>query len=456
MFQSGNIVGKVLAEDGTPVPDVRVSIMEFESRDVNQSSFGCNTDSEGKFEFLNVKAPAKYGFYLFGNQLGYSLPSSYSDEGFIAEVKPEQTVECNLIVQRVGTFAIKAQDNNKKPVLDFEITPATKRKDGGSHSSFKRNVTLSDNEWYYLNSMICGDGLFSCTASENKNGLNVVTNNIPFSGGITNYITLIFSQTEPNLSGYVFRPDGSPPKNAHITIMIPSKNIFIHVNADNTGYFDVFAPEINEGEMMIVTASTPFGNVALETNLVSGSQNVKLILQEPNLIIGKVFLENLDTPAETFEVSIFHNNRSFNSADGSFVYELRKTSSQKGEMKITATGYLPAFVKFDSSKNSVCEVGNIVLKSGSPATIKGKIVDQNGAPQHTGVKLKYKKSGKIFKTYTKRKEGSFEFKDMLPGEATIFSKLKSGGSVSYNLRIEEGKNLELHDLVLTSTNSVIQ
>lgn len=466
--EAGNIVGKITTEDGTPVPRARLSISKFrESGHKNKrkvsgisrnyfNSYGCNADSEGNYEFLNVIAPAKYGFHFFGGDSGYSLPSSYSEDGFTAEVEPGETTECNLIVQRTPTLALKAQDDKGNPITKYSFTPKVKIKGGGGYSHYEINVSVSKDEWYYANSMACGDGFFSCTAKEKEGGLfsffksekkgmlTAVTNDIPFFGGITNYITLIFSGNEPTLTGYVLKPDGSPAKRARV---YAGRNI--NVNTDNSGYFEIYNQKTKKGDKMRVSVGTFGGNLSLETNLLSDSKNVELILQKPYQIKGKVFLENLDTPAKNFTVAcFFFKNQSYSSTDGSFVLEIKRSWPKKETISISANSYLPEFADFDFTKGSVCDVGNIILKPGEPANIKGRIINQNGEPVRARAVLKYKKSGRSFFDFSDKEDGIYGFEGVPPGEATVSVTSKKQGSASHVFKIEEGDDLELPDLIL--------
>jgi len=473
--QAGNIIGKITTEDGTPVPRAHISISKIHETGYKRArkvsgltgndfnSYGTSTDTEGNFEFLNVIAPAKYGFHFHSNNNGYALPSSRSDKGIVAEVEPGKTVECDLIVQSTATLALKAKDNKGNPILKYGFTPKVKIKGGSGYSHFEINVNVSKDEWYYAKSMACGDGFFSCVAKEKEGGflsvfkskkkelLMAVTNNIPFTGGVTNYITLIFSGNEPNLSGYVLKPDGSPAENAHINVR--GKGNYISVSTDNSGYFEVFAEKIKKGETTRISAGIMVENLSLETNLVSGSKNVELILLRPYQITGKVFLENLDTPAKVFSVACsFFKNQTYNSSDGSFVFELESFWNKKDSISVSAEEYLPGFADFDFTKNSFCDVGNIILKPGEPANVKGRILNQNWEPLRMRAVLKYTKNGRSFFDFSDKEDGIYGFEGLPPGQATVSVSSKSKGSASHNFVINEGDDLELPDLILKQTD----
>ena len=382
LSQGGNVKGTVMTKSGTTIPGetVRMEIIEkgepgktkkvYYSSD-NHVSYQAITDSDGNFEFQNVVAPAKYGFDIYGiHNSGYSLPSyrAANGPGFTVEVEPDKTSKCDLIVQKPGTVALKGQDENGNPILKYEFNYRLRY---GTYSSEHQQVNVLENEWHYLDLLSVGKQLFSCNAKEssgNKNPLIVATNNIAVYDGETNYIILIFSQSKPNLTGHLFAPDGSVAKDIRVRAWVSGKGGPIAEKVNNEGYFELQGLDLKEGEMMNVEANSWKDKSHVYTNLPSGAKDVKLQLKLPFKIVGRVFLDNLDTPAKNFTIGQKYNKQSYNTDDGSFVFIMqrrRKGNGNQGSIKVSIDNYLPLDVEYKFTTNSVCDVGNIILKSGN-------------------------------------------------------------------------------------------
>ena len=196
---AGAIKGKVLTQDGKHLvgAGIMISKKPLKKRDRNkkfeQAYYRTSTDKDGNYEFKNVIAPAKYGFEYVNDQSGsYSIPDYLSERGYTVEVEPNKTSECDLIVDEKAVLALKAVDNEGNPVTKFSFSHSiTTDKKHTRSTSFRNQVDVFEDEWFYFN---CGsDGTFNCKALAEEAGLSLSTNDIPFQGGKTNYITLIFA-----------------------------------------------------------------------------------------------------------------------------------------------------------------------------------------------------------------------------------------------------------------------
>ncbi|RLD11190.1 MAG: hypothetical protein DRI44_04245, partial [Chlamydiae bacterium] len=193
--QAGTIKGKVLTQDGIPLTGGTLLIYKIasEKRDKNkpfeQVNYKTLIDETGNYEFIDVIAPAKYGFELIDNSGSYYLPVYYSEQGYTVEVEPNQTTEYNLIVRENAVLALNAVDNEGNPVTKFSFTHSITTDDKYTRStSFNAQVDILDDEWFFMN---CdSEGGFNCKAIAEESGLSLSTNDIPLYGGKTNYITL--------------------------------------------------------------------------------------------------------------------------------------------------------------------------------------------------------------------------------------------------------------------------
>jgi hypothetical protein len=465
LSQCGNVKGKVITKSGKPITHetVRMRIIEKgnpgTTKKINISSdervsYRTKTDENGNYEFLNVVAPAKYGFEIDGHISGYKLPSYYTDKGFTVEVEVGKTAECDLIGIQNATIAVKGQDLNGKSVLKYDLSYKIQN---GSYHVNPRHVDVSADEWFYFDLLSVGKNVFSCSAKENSKSINslvALTNNIPVYDSTTNYITLIFSKLEPDLTGFLFNPDGSPAKFARIRIWKSGKG-YANTSIDNSGYFELYGLKVKKGEMMNVEANSFSTKMHIYTNLPSGSKNVKLRLNLPYTVTGKVFLDNLDTPAENFVVSLGYEKQSYHSQDGSFVFAIKQTRNniKKGSVTISVENYLPGFGNYNFTDKNTCDVGNIILKSGETAKIHGRVVNQNDKPIDIRVGLWCSAAEKSFTAFSSSKDGSYAFDGVPPGMAKVSVQSRLGFKDSHEFEVKEGEDLELPDLVINYTNS---
>jgi len=265
---------------------------------------------------------------------------------------------------------------------------------------------------------------------------------------------LIFSKLEPDLTGFLFNPDGSPAKFARIRIWKSGKG-YANTSIDNSGYFELYGLKVKKGEMMNVEANSFSTKMHIYTNLPSGSKNVKLRLNLPYTVTGKVFLNNLDTPAENFIVSLGYEKQSYHSQDGSFVFAIKQTRNniKKDSVTISVENYLPGFGNYNFTDKNTCDVGNIILKSGETAKIHGRVVNQNDKPLNLMVALIYNDKSKYFTVMSNEKTGEYNFDKLLPGKGKVAAMSKLGFRAALDFEVEEGEDLELPDLVLNYTNA---
>ncbi len=468
--QAGNIIGKVMTENGLPLAEAYVSINGTGNNQGYVKSilatseneyfyYRTRTDSDGNYSFENIIAPAKYNFDCYVRSNDFVINNANSDDRYSVELEPERTLELDIIMKKVSNsiLAIKGIDNQDKPVLKYNFKHKISVKDDhGFRAYSKINVDVSEDEWFYFVIERYSKGFFGCTAFNSEKKLAVTTNNIPFSANITNYITLVFSTDENilNLTGFLLKPDGSPAINCNVRAWNA-----VHDRTDEKGYFELKGMiDLKKGDNMSISASSWSDKFFLSTNLPSGAKNVRLKFFPPCRVSGKVFLGNLETPAKRFVVSQSYNKQSYNSEDGSFVFTMKKPTERwlnYGQVTISVDGYLPGFGKYNFTKLSSCDVGNIILRTGETANIKGRVITQNDEPVNVQVRLWNKADQTSFQMLSSIKDGSYCFEGIPPGEWTVLARSRLGFKDSHEFNIEEGEELELPDLIINFTNSAL-
>ena len=259
------------------------------------------------------------------------------------------------------------------------------------------------------------------------------------------------------LSGKVLKPDGTPANLCDIYTATRSGN-YNEALTDSNGSFKLRGKKIKAGENLTVRVRSYIDKLNVKTNLPAGAKDVIIKLPPSFKIIGKVFLNDLDTSAKNFIISEKRNKQTYNSNDGSFEFLIeRMVYNNRGAKIITisADNYLPIFVKYDFSKKSVYDAGDIILQSGKTAKIYGRVVNQNGKPLDLTVALKYWDLQKTFSTRTDAEDGTYAFEEIPPGKARVATRSRLGYKALYDLEVKEGDDLELPDLVLNYTNATV-
>jgi len=390
-------MGKITDKNGNPIsgmiveadndnylPVVKI-VSQVNASDNQLRYSSCPSDIDGVYAISNVAAPMKYGIKIsnFSNFQRYST----SRDAFSVKVEPGETAICDLIVQQPAIIAVKVRDKNNNPVLNYSIDYEL-HIDSWSRSG-NDEINFSEDKWKVLDSSGSGAGEFSCSVFNEEKMLGVRTNNIPFAACGTNYITLLLSKIEPNISGYLTKADGNPVSNGSIGAW-PEKSRMrgpdIQVKVDSSGFFRIMGLDVKKGEMLKVAAWDYEDSSTLHTNIPAGSQNVEFRFTKPKEITGCVFFDDLNSPASNFFVecsSIFGGVHSFSPTDGTFSFKLKSTSSDPkylGTITVSAENYLPEKKKFDLTNKSVFDVGNIILKYGKTANVQGKLLNQYGKP----------------------------------------------------------------------------
>ncbi len=290
--RGGHITGKVMTAEGNSLS----GIVMYASGRFDSAYKSLPTDANGIYIISNVYAPKKYEFWINDTNEVYSLPHCYRDKNHLLTVEQNETSEYNLIAEKSGVLAIKVYDIYGIPILNYEINGEIEINKGFA-ISIRQKIDFSENKWFCFqpHSFYAGNGTFSCKIdSKLKAGswLGINTNNIPFLGNITNYITLYLSDFEPNLTGYVFKPDGSPAAKTIISVWSPTFMEMGKFLVDNQGYFEVKWINTKKDELLIVDAKSHNDPFILRTNLVSRSKNVELKLFEPCSVKGHVINQN--------------------------------------------------------------------------------------------------------------------------------------------------------------------
>ncbi len=406
------------------------------------------TTSSGKFIISNVAAPEVYCFKI--NSEDYFIPLSLHAETKSMKVNKGAVAEIELIVWPKSKVFLKICDEKKQPILNYKLDVMVEDERGSD--SYSKQVSLSSDNWYCVTiPYVDNNGKLSLTAITDDEKI-AATNEVILVAGETNFITMVLS-SESQINGFVYYPDDSPAIDAWVSANIVSNESYKDVHTDYLGYFEIAGLTAKSNDMIEVRVGDKPGNYEAETNLPLGAQNVEIYLSPRPKIFGRVSLDYSDNPATNFTVSIGGwNTRAFHNKEGEFSITLSSDRLGTNFIYITSAGYAPQKVYFNFMKNKACNLGEIIL-AGKPATITGRVTDQNGKPIWAHVYLLQKDSGEL--NVRTDSEGKYTFTD-LPIEPvkirahTFYETVKSGV-----IHPSPNKITEVPDLVVYNTNAAI-
>ena len=407
------------------------------------------TSLNGEFIISNVASPATYNLDIISDE--YFLPYSLHGETKTTKVNDREFAYTELTVFPKGKVFLKVCSENNVPVLKYKLEIITE--DEWCSELLVRKVALLSNDWYNVKTGLNQyDTKLSLTAITDDEKI-AATNGVLLVSGETNFITMVLS-SKSQISGFVYYPDDSPAIDAWISANVAGNDSYQNAHTDYLGYFEIAGLTAKSNDIIEVRASDKSRNYEAETNLLFGTQDAEIYLSPLPKIFGNVSLDYSDNPATNFTISIcnwktvaFHNNEgkfSINMSSGSrlgtnFIY-------------IASAGYAPQKVYFDFIKNKACNLGEIIL-SGKPATITGRVTDQNGKPIRAHVYLLQKDSDEL--NVRTDSEGKYIFIDLPIEPVRIRAHAFYNSAKSGIIHPSPNGITEVPDIVIFNTNAAV-
>ena len=183
----------------------------------------------------------------------------------------------------------------------------------------------------------------------------------------------------------------------------------------------------------------------------AGDNNFEWILPELKLITGRVCIENSATPATNFAVSVIkpYDKKYFHSNDGTFSIQVNpRFTRRKFKVYVFAADYAYKTIEINMQELNSYELGDVILMN-KPATVIGKVVDQQSNPVNSKVILEnINNSESSMRAMTDSSDGSFEFTDVPPGRYIITASSQSNNVESETFELHSDEYYILPDLIL--------
>ena len=469
--ETGILTGTITTEAGEPISKVRVSISpeynhssrssraSFSSRNSRREDISAYrvqsnpTDINGIYIISNAAAPQVYTISTWGNK-EYFLPQNDNRK---VKIQPGKTTVYDLTMVPKPVVMVKLKDKKGNPVLKYSLKIKTTYKNGSSRGT--RNVNLSDeNEWYRAELWSRKENMKLSLIAETDDGEIAVQNNIPIKRGEEyKFILTLSNSVQPDVAGFIYNSDMTPYIDGYIWGHANGK--FGNDSCDYLGFFEITGMNVEKGTKIKLTASG--NNISFITNVLAGDDNIEWILPEPNKIIGRVYVENINTPVTNFALSIrsTYNKKSFYSENGSFslpVHNFHLKQFDKIKLYVFVPGYAPEIREIEFGNNKTFDVGDIIVMN-KPAEIIGRVIDHEDNPVSANISLTITKNSyrnnNVLNCRTDE-NGLFKFTDLPPDtyQVSAYTRLKSVSSEKFELR--SGETYTLPDLIIVETNAV--
>ncbi len=455
----GIITGKITDKNGNPIQGIKAqfkSIFYNKYKDNKEAYCARNqypSNEEGIYVISNAAAPDVYHLFQ-ANGNGCSFLANGSS-GRSIKVNPNQTTVFNFKMPTPPKVKVKFIDENGNAILKYKMD--FRLNSLGRQGYGTKDVDLSDaSEWYNL-SLWNGMGKMELSLVAKTDDEQVgTTNNIKVISDEEYKIVLkVNSNKKADVSGFVYDNDMKPIVDQKIHAGTKSQNS--NSKTDYLGFFEILGMNCKKGTPIKLSLSEK--QVTYRTNVLAGSEGIEWILPKPKYITGSVFIENLDTPAANFAISVSsqYNKRYFHTENGSFSLPINiKHPDSKRNIKINifVDGYVPESREVNISDINTFDLGDIILMN-KTATIIGKVVDEEYNPVKSRVSLvNINNDENSLSAGTDERDGSFEFTDVPPGEyqITAYTRFNRVKSETFELRSDE--TYTLPDLIFAETNLV--
>lgn len=261
-------------------------------------------------------------------------------------------------------------------------------------------------------------------------GQAIHTNNVPWTVGATNCVTLTLLRNPCVVAGTLQDDEDKPLAGAEVGAYLPDCSWWTGISGttDASGAFCLRGLAVtNSALVRIAVKGQPD---FLSTNVTVGPQPLSLRFPRQDMLTGRVLCASPDVPARRYRITMHRWYRSphvedISGEDGAFSIPLGEhhvLPHPRGTLVITARGYEPAVAYYATGGKETHDVGDIVLKPGAPAGLRGRVVDQDGNPLDAGIRLVFDRADTNYPcpfTFRCRTNGVFGSGLVPPGGAEV-------------------------------------
>ena len=450
--ETGFITGQITDENDEPVPGIYCLFVpdnhyknwketwSYAVKNENPS------DELGYYAISNVASPETFTLFKADGNDDYFLFAESSDKKI--KVEPDRETTFNFKMLHNPKIKIKLLDENEIEILKYKLGIIAFK----NYES--KNVLLNDEaEWYetIIKMENTKDGL--SLAAKSDDGKIASTNDIIISAGETYEIVLkIDPDLLPAAKGFAYNYDMTPLTNTYILATSDSKQGV--ARCDSNGWFEIINLSVKKGTDVQLKILKDMPSDCF-TNIIVSENAIKLIYSKPKYITGKVFINNIDTPATNFGIHLFeisHNKRIFHNDKGKFSIFFNSPNRIKPfKLFVDVDGYFTEERIINPTDEKSFNLGNIIIKN-DLATVSGNIFDQNYNPLCSDVVLIKNGFKHAAYTYSNEDDGSYEIKVNSKGKYFVkaYGNYKSVKSEQFEINF--GDDYYVPDLIIVETN----
>ena len=468
----GSVEGKITTPDGKPISGIKVKLLpiykwskkhkaKYVSRNyynsIEENAYSVKaikpSDNEGNYSVTRVAAPETCTINI--EFCDYFFPNT----GKLRHLKvmPGKTTKRDIILLAKPTVMLKFLEKNGTPILKYRLDGETESSSYSYGCGAEVNLTNGE-EWAKIRLGMAGETAMLSLIAKTEKGQFAETNGIVVTSVKTNFIVLTAIEVPKIIAtGFIYNYEMKPIIDKDVWASLPQGGNASIGKSDHLGYFEIKNFGVKPGDEIQLRLNY-LGNY-YETNVPVGTTDIEWVLPEPRILVGRVCIENSNTPATNFGIGVgfVGNNDQFVSKNGEFKINMGNDYSDSGKIFAKVKGYSPKSVKYNFNGEKLCDVGNIIL-DGKPGIIKGRVIDDSGNPMSVRVSLILEKGD----TYTGRmsiitapEDGEFLFNNIpiATYKVTAYSKINNVSSKIFELKSGETKIIP--DLIIVTTNSTI-
>ena len=379
-----SIGGIVLAPDGTPLPDTKISVYRFYSGGDDMNKKGEQPDFQNKSATTDAD----------GKWQVKGLPMELTDRiGFNASHEDYLTTNINLMNDpsavkqlREGTFTLtmhqgvavagRVVDDSDNPISGASVTA------GQRYSSDRRTAKTDDEGHFSLTNVPEGDVLFSAAADGKAPDDETFTVKPDME-------EIVLKLTAGKVvKGVVQNTNGAPIAGVHVQLQnwgANNNNYDFSTNTDANGRFEWDSAPADPQEYDF----TKDGYEDKQNVTLSPDKENTVIMQLDRQIQGQVVDADSGQPITKFTIRSgqqgwgnntnqlmgSNNRQDFNSQDGTFTLSLKQESDNA--LEASADNYAPQVERLPDAQNGVIQM---TIKLTSSPALRGKVVLPDGTP----------------------------------------------------------------------------
>jgi protocatechuate 3,4-dioxygenase beta subunit len=351
------LTGKLIDEAGYPVvaADVIISQGQGSGYSMGNKRWRTASDANGEFHVQALKP------WEFPYNVVVRHPDYVTNHSSKVLIDGNATTPITVVLEKGITFSGTVRDASGNPIIGAEIE-INRTNTGLSGSDGKYQVEHLDPSWNVVN--VCARAKGYATLAKRVDKEDFLSGNIE----------LILDNSPRSISGTVVNGDGDPVLGAYVSLelpMGPGPSPYMYylsgiARTDENGNFRV--EDLPESDLRIQIYHPDYPRFE-ESGITSGTENLRLVMEEKGEICGWVVDDRTGNPIPSFRVKagvrdLYGNVNGlvFSNPDGMFLLNTDIKPGREYTLVVAADGFEPAIIDCQSSPTGSGPLTAIRLK----------------------------------------------------------------------------------------------